>query len=112
MHIHNRIAYGFAVTGSEAKFPAEANLAFHAIMISVCDVTNANQKRVTSKYSLTRQQCRDRAVSLNRRRNTLHAIPPYGLLQGPFAKVSLRVKGDAPLRRVSNGSTGPRFRPA
>jgi len=51
MHIHNRIAYGFAVTGSEAKFPAQANLAFHPIMISMCDATNANQKRVTSKYS-------------------------------------------------------------
>jgi len=51
MHIHNRIAYGFVVTGSEAKFPAQANLAFHPIMISMCDATNASQRRDASKYS-------------------------------------------------------------
>ena len=45
------IAYGFAVVGSEAKFPPEANLAFHPIMISMCDATNASQRRFASKYS-------------------------------------------------------------
>jgi len=45
------IGYGFAVVGSEAKFAAEANLAFHPIMISMCDATNASQRRFASKYS-------------------------------------------------------------